>query len=42
MALCCSQKKKLALLRGITSKHLGDSHCLNCFHSFTTEKFQCN
>ena len=27
-------KKLLALLRGITSKHHGDFHCLKCFHSF--------
>ena len=27
-----------ALLRGITSKHVGDFYCLNCFHSFRTEK----
>ena len=26
------------LLRGITSNHDGDFHCLNCFHSYTTEK----
>ena len=25
------------LLRGITSNHNGDLHCLNCFHSYTTE-----
>ena len=31
-------KKLSALLRGITSKHHGDFYCLNCFHSFTTEK----
>ena len=30
-------KKLPALLRGITSKHHGDSHCLNCRHSFRTE-----
>ena len=23
-----------ALLKGITSKHKGDSYCLNCFHSY--------
>ena len=27
-----------ALLRGIKSKHDGDFHCLNCFHSYSTEK----
>ena len=31
-------KKLLALLRGITSKHQGDFYCLNCLHSFATEK----
>ena len=37
-------KKLLALLRGINSKHHGntskhhDSYCLNSFHSFATEK----
>ena len=30
-------KNLSALLRGITSKHDGDYHCLNCFHSFKTE-----
>ena len=25
------------LLRGITSNHNEDLHCLNCFHSYTTE-----
>ena len=25
-------------LRGITSNHTGDSYCLNCFHSYSTEK----
>ena len=34
MALSC---KLSSLLRGITSKHLGDFYCLNCFHSFATE-----
>ena len=28
--------KKIALLRGITSKHKGDFYCLSCFHSFGT------
>ena len=27
-----------ALLRGITSNHVGDFYCLNCFHSYTTKK----
>ena len=26
------------LLRGITSNHYGDYYCLNCFHSYRTEK----
>ena len=26
------------LLRGITSKHNSDFYCLNCFHSYTTER----
>ena len=26
------------LLRRITSNHVGDSFCLNCFHSYRTEK----
>ena len=30
-------KKLSALLRGITSKHHDDFHCLNCFDSFGTE-----
>ena len=28
----------LALLRGKTYKHHGDFYCLNCVHSFATEK----
>ena len=35
MALSCSEKIS-ALLR-VTSKH-GDFYCLNCLHSFATEK----
>ena len=31
-------KKLSALLRGITSKCHGDFYCLNCVHSFATEK----
>ena len=31
-------KKLSALLKGITSKHKGDSYCLNCFHSYRTEE----
>ena len=30
-------KKLSALLRGIKSKHSGDFHCINCFHSFITK-----
>ena len=26
------------LLRRIRSNHVGDSYCLNCFHSYRTEK----
>ena len=26
------------LLRGITSTHNGDFYCLNCFHSYRTQK----
>ena len=31
-------KRLSALLRKITSNHNGDFHCLNCFHSYRTEK----
>ena len=31
-------KKLSALLRGITSNHHSNFYCLNCLHSFTTEK----
>ena len=31
-------KNIFGLLRGITSNHDGDFYCLNCFHSYTTEK----
>ena len=27
-----------ALVKGITSKHKGDSHCLNCFHWYRTKE----
>ena len=27
-----------ALLRGIASDHNGDFYCINCFHSYRTEK----
>ena len=37
MALSCS-KKLPALLRGITSKHHGDSYCLNCLYFFAENK----
>ena len=26
-----------ALLRGVTSNHIGDFYCVYCFHSFSTE-----
>ena len=31
-------KKLSALLREVTSKHPDDFYCLNCLHSFGTEK----
>ena len=31
-------KSLSALLNCVTSKHNGDSYCLNCFHSYRTEK----
>ena len=31
-------KNLSGLLRGITSNHDGGFYCLNCFHSYTTEK----
>ena len=31
-------KKLSVLLRGITSNHAEDFYCLNCFHSYSTEK----
>ena len=31
-------KKLAALLRKVTSKHVGDFYSLNCFHSYSTEK----
>ena len=31
-------KRLSALLTGVTSKHHGNFHCLNCLHSFTTEE----
>ena len=37
MTLSCS-KNLSALLIGITCKHQGDFYCLNCLHSFATEK----
>ena len=33
-------KKFSALLRGITSNNNGDFYCINCLHSFRTEKAQ--
>ena len=36
-------KSLSALIRGITSKHVGDFYCLNCLHSFITKaKFESN
>ena len=32
-----SYTKKIALLKGITSKHKADFYCLNCLHSFRTK-----
>ena len=34
---CLLVKKLSALLRGITSKHHGNFHCLNCLHYFRKE-----
>ena len=31
-------KRLPVLLRGITSNHNGEFYCLNCFHSYRTEK----
>ena len=31
-------KKLSVLLRGITLNHAADFYCLNCFHSYSTEK----
>ena len=33
-------KRLSILLRGITSNHDGDFYCLNCLHSFRTDKKQ--
>ena len=30
-------KSLSALLKGITSKHVGDFYCLNCFHAYATK-----
>ena len=30
-------KSLSALLRGVTSKHVGDFYCLNCFHPYSIE-----
>ena len=32
-----AMKKFSALHREITSNHVGDFYCLNCFHSYSTE-----
>ena len=34
---CLLVKKLSGLLRGITSKHHGNFHCLNCLHYFRKE-----
>ena len=31
-------KKISKLFSGITSNHVGDFYCLNCFHSYATKK----
>ena len=31
-------KSLSALLKGVTSNHKGHFYCLNCFHSYRTEK----
>ena len=36
MALSCG-KNISAILRGVTSKHIGYFYCLNCLHSFGTK-----
>ena len=33
---CC--KKLSDLLIGVTSQHVGDFYCINCFHSYSAEK----
>ena len=35
---CPAVKSISGLLRGITSNHNGDFHCLNCLHSYTIEE----
>ena len=35
---CLAVKSISGLLRGITSNHNSDFHCLNCIHSYTTEE----
>ena len=34
---CLIVKKLSVLLGGITSKHVGDFYCLNCFQSYSTK-----
>ena len=31
-------KSLSALLKGITSNHVGDFYCLNCFHLYSTKE----
>ena len=33
-----NMKSLSALLKGITSNHMGDLHCLNYFHSYNTKE----
>ena len=35
---CFTVKTLPATLRGIAYKHVGDSYCLNCFHSYSTKR----
>ena len=35
---CLAVNKLSKLLRGIIYKHHGDFYCLNCLHSFATQK----
>ena len=37
-SLYLAVKSLSALLRGVTSNHVGDFYCLNCFHSYSTKE----